>query len=30
MLRYLMVTNNIVEFERVPAVEVENWVHTAQ
>jgi predicted nucleic acid-binding protein len=30
MLRYLLVTNNIVEFERVPAVEVENWVHTAQ
>jgi len=30
MLRYLLVTNKIVEFERVPAVEVENWVHTAQ
>jgi predicted nucleic acid-binding protein len=30
MLRYLLVTNNIGEFERVPALEVENWVHTAQ
>jgi len=29
MLRYLLVTNNIGEFERVPALEVENWVHTA-
>jgi predicted nucleic acid-binding protein len=30
MLRYLLVTNNTGEFERVPAREVENWVHTAQ
>ena len=29
MLRYLLDTN-IGEFERVPALEVENWVHTAQ
>ena len=26
----VLVTNNIGEFERVPALEVENWVHTAQ
>jgi len=24
-----LVTNNVVEFARVPALEVENWVHTA-
>jgi predicted nucleic acid-binding protein len=30
MLCYLLVTNNIGEFERVPALEVENWVYTAQ
>jgi len=30
MLRYLLFTNNIGEFERVPALEEENWVHTAQ
>ena len=30
MLRYLLVTNNIEEFEWVPALEVENLVHTAQ
>jgi predicted nucleic acid-binding protein len=30
MLRYLLVTNNTGEFERVPVLEVENWVHTAQ
>ncbi len=26
----VLITNNIGEFERVPALEVENWVHTAQ
>jgi predicted nucleic acid-binding protein len=26
----VLVTNNIGEFERVPALEVENWVRTAQ
>ena len=26
----VLVTNNTGEFERVPALEVENWVHTAQ
>ena len=26
----VLVTNNLGEFERVPALEVENWVHTAQ
>jgi tRNA(fMet)-specific endonuclease VapC len=25
----VLVTNNVVEFARVPALEVENWVHTA-
>jgi predicted nucleic acid-binding protein len=30
MLRYLLVTNNTGEFEQVPVLEVENWVHTAQ
>ena len=26
----VLVTNNMGEFARVPALEVENWVHTAQ
>ena len=26
----VLVTNNMGEFARVPAMEVENWVHTAQ
>ena len=26
----VLVTNNVGEFARVPALEVENWVHTAQ
>ena len=26
----VLVTNNVGEFARVPAMEVENWVHTAQ
>jgi tRNA(fMet)-specific endonuclease VapC len=26
----LLVTNNMSEFERVPALEVENWVHSSQ
>ena len=26
----VLLTNNIVEFARVPALEVENWPHTAQ
>jgi tRNA(fMet)-specific endonuclease VapC len=26
----VLVTNNMVEFARVPALEAENWVHTAQ
>jgi len=25
----VLVTNNMGEFARVPALEVENWVHTA-
>jgi predicted nucleic acid-binding protein len=25
----VLVTNNVGEFARVPAMEVENWVHTA-
>jgi len=26
----VLVTNNMGEFARVPALEAENWVHTAQ
>ncbi len=26
----VLVTNNLAEFERVPALETENWIHTAQ
>ncbi|MGJ7512654.1 type II toxin-antitoxin system tRNA(fMet)-specific endonuclease VapC [Variovorax sp. GT1P44] len=26
----VLVTNNMAEFERVPALEVENWVHAGQ
>ena len=26
----VLVTNNMAEFERVPALEVENWVHSGQ
>ena len=26
----VLVTNNMSEFERVPALEVENWVHSSQ
>jgi tRNA(fMet)-specific endonuclease VapC len=26
----VLVTNNMEEFARVPALEAENWVHTAQ
>ena len=25
----VLVTNNVAEFERVPALELENWVNTA-
>ena len=25
----VLVTNNMAEFARVPALEVENWLHTA-
>lgn len=26
----VLVTNNLTEFERVPALETENWIHAAQ
>lgn len=29
MLNHLLVTNNLSEFERVPGLELENWVSTA-